>query len=104
MVKHAYLHYIKTPNKDSAARVIQHASLLGKLATTNGLFPSLARCPVADLRAHHAPARIGAYCCTARVRTMALLSVSDAAKLADRNRSTILRAIEKGHLSASRDG
>ena len=35
---------------------------------------------------------------------MALLSVSDAAKLTDRNRSTILRAIEKGHLSASRDG
>ena len=34
---------------------------------------------------------------------MALISVSDAARLTGRNRSTIIRAIEKGHLSAGRD-
>jgi hypothetical protein len=35
---------------------------------------------------------------------MALVSLSVAAKLTGRNRSTLFRAIEKGQLSASRDG
>jgi excisionase family DNA binding protein len=38
----------------------------------------------------------------ARTRIMASLSVTQAAKLTGRNRSTIIRAIEKGHLSAGK--